>query len=302
MRKHTPPCNALTFEREVSIIKSNSFAIALVLGFSFVGTSVTLGQESKGYAPVNGIKMYYEIHGNGSIPLVLIHGGGSTIETTFGYILPILASKGKIIAVELQAHGRTSDRDVAESFEQDADDVAGLLAYLKVDKADFFGFSNGGNTAMQIAIRHPAVVNKLVIVSSFYKRSGLTAGFFNFMQTASLDNMPAPLKTAYKKVAADETGLQIMHDKDKERMIRFQDWSNDAICSINAPTLLIIGNHDIVIPEHALEMSRLMPHAELVILPGTHGSCIGEICTAVKGSKIPELTAALIQEFLGKEN
>ncbi len=88
--------------------------------------------------------------------LILIHGGGSTIETTFGNILPLLATYGKVVAVELQAHGRTSDRDGELSFEQDADDVAGLLEFLKIEKADIFGFSNGGNTAMQVAIRHPA--------------------------------------------------------------------------------------------------------------------------------------------------
>ncbi|HET6766857.1 MAG TPA: alpha/beta hydrolase, partial [Chitinophagaceae bacterium] len=126
-------------------------------------------KHDSGYAPVNGLKMYYEIHGEGT-PLVLIHGGGSTIQTSFSRILPLLARHYKLIAVELQAHGHTSDRDNAESFEQDADDVAGLLEYLKINKAHFLGFSNGGNTAMQIAIRHSQLVNKLVVISSFYKR------------------------------------------------------------------------------------------------------------------------------------
>src|SRR5713226_6395711 len=111
--------------------------------------------KTSGYAPINGLDMYYEIYGAGAMPLVLIHGGGSTIETTFGNILPLLSDYGKVIAVELQAHGRTNDRDAPESFEQDADDVAALLHYLKVDKANFLGFSNGGTTTMQIAISHP---------------------------------------------------------------------------------------------------------------------------------------------------
>src|SRR6187399_1480103 len=147
-------------------------------------------KKDSGYAPVNGLKMYYEIHGEG-MPLVLIHGGGSTIQTSFGKILPLLAQQYKVIAVELQAHGHTNDRDSAESFEQDADDVAGLLRYLKISKAHFLGFSNGGNTAMQIAIRHSDLVNKLVIISSFYKREGMMAGFFESMQQATLENMPA---------------------------------------------------------------------------------------------------------------
>src|SRR6185295_13176637 len=106
------------------------------------------------YATVNGLRMYYEIHGSGR-PLVLIHGGGSTIMSTFGRILPELAKTHQVIAVELQAHGHTPDLDRPLSFEQDADDVAALLEQIQIDRADFMGFSNGGTTSLQIAIRHP---------------------------------------------------------------------------------------------------------------------------------------------------
>lgn len=256
--------------------------------------------KTSGYAPVNGLNMYYEIHGSATLPLVLIHGGGSTIETSFGNILPSLSDYGKVIAVELQAHGRTSDRDAPESFEQDADDVAALLKYLKVDKANFLGFSNGGTTTMQIAIRHPDIVNKIVVVSANYKRDGLIPGFFEGMQNATLDNMPAPLKTAYLKVAPDKSHLQTMFDKDKTRMLTFKDRTDDDIRSIKAAVLLMVADHDVVTSEHVLKMSRLIPDARLVILPGTHGSFIGEVCTAKKNSKLPEITAALVEEFLSE--
>src|SRR6186997_3462838 len=105
------------------------------------------------YAPVNGLNMYYEIHGTGT-PLVLIHGGGSTIQTTFGRVLHSFAKTHKVIAVEMQAHGHTADIDRPLSFEQDADDVAELLKQLNIDKADIFGFSNGASTTLEIAIRH----------------------------------------------------------------------------------------------------------------------------------------------------
>jgi len=111
------------------------------------------------------LKMYYEIHGSGR-PLVLLHGGGSTIESTFGRILPDLAKAHQVIAVELQAHGHTKDIDRPLSFERDADDVAALLKQLNIDKAEIMGFSNGGTTALQIAIRHPGLVNKLVLASA----------------------------------------------------------------------------------------------------------------------------------------
>ena len=244
--------------------------------------------------------MYYEIHGNGTIPLVLIHGGGSTIESSFSNILPLLANHRKVIAVELQAHGRTSDRDAPESFEQDADDVVGLLEYLKVDKANFFGFSNGGTTTIQITIRHPKIVNKIIVVSATYKRDGLIQGLFEDLQNATLDDMPTPLKAAYLKVAPNKNHLQIMFDKDRERMLRFKDLSDDDMRSIKAPTLLMVAEHDVVTPEHVLKLSHLIPDAHLVILPGTHGSFIGEACTIRKGSKLPEITVILVEEFLNE--
>lgn len=253
-----------------------------------------------GYANLKGLKMYYEIHGEGKIPLVLIHGGGSTIETSFGNILPLLAKDRKVIAVELQAHGRTSDRPGPVTFEQDADDVAALLETLKIDFADILGFSNGGNTAMQIAIRHPSVAHKLVVISAFYKREGMISGFFEGMEKASLKNMPMPLQEAYVKVAPDKNQLQTMHDKDKERMLHFKDWTDDDLRSIKAPTLLMVADHDVMTVEHTVIMSRLIPNAELMVLPGIHGSFIGEICTVNKRSKMTETTSAMIKEFLDK--
>jgi pimeloyl-ACP methyl ester carboxylesterase len=253
-----------------------------------------------GYAPVNGIKMYYEIHGEGE-PLVLIHGGGSTIETSFGRILPLLAQHHKVIAVELQAHGHTGDRDAPESFEQDADDVAALLQDLSINNAHILGFSNGGNTAMRIAMRHPDLVNKLVIISSFYKREGMMAGFFEGMQHATIDDMPKLLKTHYLQINNDQKALLTMFTKDRDRMLHFKNWNDDELRSIKAPAFLVCGDRDVITTEHTVKMSRLIPNAQLMILPGTHGSFIGEVCAAEEGSKIPEMTVGIIEEFLNKQ-
>lgn len=254
--------------------------------------------KATGYAPVNGLKMYYEIYGDGAIPLVLIHGGGSTIETTFGHILPKLAAFSKIIAVEMQAHGRTSDRDAPESFQQDADDVAALLRYLKVGKANILGFSDGGCTTMQLAGRHPELINKIVVVASNYTRAGMIDGFFEMMDNASLDNMPAPLKEYYLKVNPDPKGLQTMFNKDRERRRTFADWPQSDLTRIQAPALIMTGDKDVIKTEHIVEISKLIPKAELVILPGVHGALLGEICTVKAGSKQPEITATLVREFL----
>lgn len=255
--------------------------------------------QRSGYADVNGIKMYYEIYGAGKT-LVLIHGGGSTIQTSFARVLPLFAEKHKVIAVELQAHGHTSDRDAPETFQQDADDVAALLNQLNISKASFIGFSNGGSTAMQIAIRHPELVDKLVIASGAYKRDGFIPGFFEGFPNATLETMPQPLRDAFLEINPDSSTLQNMFDKDVERMMMFKDWSDDELKSISAPTLIISADKDVTTNEHAVKMSQLISNAQLMILPGIHGSYFGEICVAVAVSKLPEMTVALIEEFLDK--
>jgi pimeloyl-ACP methyl ester carboxylesterase len=257
--------------------------------------------KTSGYAPVNGLNMYYEIHGEGGMPLALIHGGGSTIETSFGVMLPLLAAHTKIIAVELQAHGRTSDRDAPESFEQDADDVAALLKYLNVDKANILGFSNGGTTTLQIAIRHPHLVNKIIVVSANYQREGMVPGFFDGFPNATLAHMPEPLKAAFLKVTPDQNRLQVMFEKDVARMINFKDIADDDLRSIKAPALFITAQHDVMMPEHAIKMSRLVEGAQLVVLPGTHGLFIGAAESgAAKDSKYPATTASLVEAFLNR--
>lgn len=293
-----------TTNRLIFKLKNLSLVVAFLLGSA---RSVTAQKntnmenaQTSGYAPINGLKMYYEIHGAGNIPLVLIHGGGSTIETTFGKMLPLLAGYGTLIAVELQAHGHTNDRDAPETFEQDADDVAALLAYLKIGKANFFGFSNGGTTTLQIAIRHPEIVNKIVVASASYRRDGMIPGFFDGFPNATLANMPEPLKEAYLKVAPDKSHLQVMFEKDVARMANFKDIPDDAIRAIKAPALILATDHDVVTPEHAVKIARLIPGGRLIILPGVHGASVGasESGAAKYGGKIPEMTATLVEGFL----
>jgi pimeloyl-ACP methyl ester carboxylesterase len=255
-------------------------------------------QVNTGYAPVNGIRMYYEIHGEGQIPVVLIHGGGSTIETSFHYLLPLLAAHRRVIALETQAHGRTSDRDGPETFQQDADDVAALLKYLQIGKADFLGFSNGGSTVLQIAIRHPDMVDKIVPISGAYRRDGLIPGFFESMPKATLDVMPAVLREAFLKETPDTAKLLVMFEKDKQRMIDFPNWSDDDLRSIKAPAMIISSDRDVIVPEHSVRMARMIPGARLVILPGVHGSVIGAIESGV-GKGYVDVVARLVEEFLG---
>jgi pimeloyl-ACP methyl ester carboxylesterase len=254
----------------------------------------------RGHAPVNGIRMYYELHGpHGGVPLVLLPGGGSTIESSFGRILPFLADDRRIIALEEQGHGRTSDRDAPMRFESSADDVAAVLRYLKVDQADLFGFSNGASVALQVAIRHPQLVRKLVFASSMTRRDGAQPQLWKFMKQADFSNMPQPLKDAFLRVNPDERQLRRMHDKDAERMRSFEDVPDEMLRSIRAPTLIVLGDRDVVKPEHAVELTHLIPDARLLILPGGHGDYLGEIITPPVDPQTIPRTASFVEEFLG---
>lgn len=255
-----------------------------------------------GQAPVNGIRVYYEVHGRSDgVPLVLLHGGGSTIDSTFGRILPLFAQERSVIAVEEQGHGRTSDRDAPVRFESSADDVAALLRFLKVDSADLFGFSNGASVALQVAIRHPRLVRKLVFASSMTRKDGAHPQFWESMKQADFSNMPQPLKEAFLRVNPDERQLRTMHDKDAERMKNFRDVADDLVRRVHAPTLIVLGDRDLVRPEHAIHLTRLIAGARLLILPGGHGDYLGEVVMTQADTRYPELTAGLIEEFLNAQ-
>lgn len=257
------------------------------------------GPLETGHAPVNGIRIYHEIHGRADgVPLVLLHGGGSTIEVTFGRVLPVFAAGRRVIALEEQGHGRTSDREGPVAFETSADDVAGLLRHLKVDRADLFGFSNGASTALQVAIRHPSLVRKLIFASSITRRDGAQPQLWEFIAQADFSNMPRPLKDAFLRVNPDPRQLETMHDKDAARMRGFRDVPDALVTSVRAPTLIVLGDQDIVKLEHAAELTRLIPGARLLILPGGHGDYLGEAVMTQAETRYPELTARLIEEFL----
>src|SRR5262249_55175944 len=154
------------------------------------------------YASVNGLQLYYEVHGEGE-PLVLIHGGGSTIESNWSRMIPLLAKSRRVIAIEEQGHGHTKAIGRAFTFDNTADDVAALLDFLKIDRADLFGFSNGGMTALRVAVRHPRKVRKLVLASAPYRRDGMIPGFWEGMAKGTLADMPAALKDADRKINPD---------------------------------------------------------------------------------------------------
>ncbi len=258
---------------------------------------MTADAFTNGYSEVNGLKMYYEIHGQGK-PLVLIHGGGSTIQTSFGNIIPLLSKHRQIIAMDLQAHGRTNDRDTGLAFEQDADDVAALLNNLKIPKADILGFSNGGQTTIEIALRHPQLINKMIIASAFYKRDAIVPQFWEGFDHATLNVMPEALRKEFLRVNNNEAALLNMFNRDVQRMKGFKGWTDDQMRSIKAPALVINGNNDVGSAEHAVEMYRIIPNCQLAILPGKHGSYLGTMECLENEVWTQQYVVDLIEQFL----
>ena len=258
-------------------------------------------REAGNYVSVNGLEMYYEIHGTGQ-PLVLLHGAFSAIGTSFGNVLPELAESRQVIAFEMQAHGRTAD--VANrplSMEQMADDTTAALQQLGIAEADFFGFSMGGGIALRVAIRRQEVVRKLVLASVTYNESGVHPGLMDGLAEMKPEMMHgSPWHEEYLRIAPHPEEFATLFAK-KTRMDReIQDLPAEAIEALDAPTLLIIGDSDIVRPEHAVEMFRLLgggvmgdltglPNSQLVILPGTTHATLVE-----RGDWL----ASMIGEFL----
>jgi pimeloyl-ACP methyl ester carboxylesterase len=241
---------------------------------------MTTTPAQTGYASVNGLSMYYEIHGIGQ-PLVLLHGAFSAIGSSFDALLPALATTRQVIAFDMQAHGRTADIDRPLSLEQLADDTAAALQQLGIDQADIFGYSMGAGVALHLAIRHPSVVRKLVLASVTYTKSGFHPGLMEGMEHMTADAMVgSPWHAEYLRIAPHPEAFATLFAKKTQMDRGIQDVPAAAIQAITAPTLLIIGDSDIIRPEHAVELFRLLgggvagdiaglPNSQLAILPGT---------------------------------
>lgn len=257
------------------------------------------------FAPVNGIQLYYEVHGKsrqGETPLVLIHGGGSTIESNYSHLLPLLVRAREVIAMEEAGHGHTKATSRPFTFENTADDVAALLEFLHKPQADILGFSNGGTSALQVAIRHPGKVRRLILASALYRRDGMMDGFFESMKTATLEVMPEPLKEANRRINPDPEHLRALFERDVQRMLGFRDIPTEQIRAIHVPVLVLNGDQDVVKPEHALLLARTIPGARLAIFPSNHGAYFGAVEAGPFDRALVETAAQWITQFLDQLN
>ncbi|MEV0293941.1 alpha/beta hydrolase [Nocardia sp. NPDC050710] len=226
--------------------------------------------DGKGfYAPINGMQIYYEIHGTGA-PLVLLHGGLSTADATFGALLPELAKTRKVVSVELQAHGHTADIDRPLRYETMADDVASLITHLGLGQADVLGYSLGGGVALQLAARTPTVVDKLVVASAPYRSDGwlpeTRAGMAAMNPGAMLDS---PMHALYAQTAPKPGDWPALVDKTRTLLGADYDWTSQ-IAAIKAPTLLVSAESDALYREHVIQFAGLLAAgSRLEIIPGT---------------------------------
>ena len=241
---------------------------------------------SGAYALVHGRRMYYEVYGSGA-PLVLLHGGGSTILGSFAKQIPVFAQTRRVIGVEQFGHGHSDDVDGELSYSRMAEDTAELLRQLHVTQADIVGWSDGGIIGLILAVRHPALVRRLVVSGANLRPDGLKPEF--------LDPPPArpPPVTAPGPAAAPDHAA-IMQRKLKTlwgAAPSAADIDEPQLARIQAPTLVMAGDNDVIRPEHTREIARLIPHARLCIVPGTPHATF---------SSQPDLVNPIILSFLSE--
>lgn len=243
-------------------------------------TSKMKSLQSSGKAAVNGLNLYYEIHGTGK-PIVLLHGSYMTIDLNWAAILPELAKTNQVIAIEMQGHGRTADIPRNPTYQNLADDLSALLKQLKIEKASVLGYSLGGTVAIQFAISHPDQLDKLILISTVSKHTGWSQAVRDAMKTMKPEFLAqTPLKTEYDKVAPNPANWNNFLNK----FIAFDnsdfDLADDKVKAIKAPVLMIMGDNDGVTLDHKTALYKLlggdifadmnpMPKSLLAILPGS---------------------------------
>jgi pimeloyl-ACP methyl ester carboxylesterase len=265
-------------------------------------TSIATSTGTGAYAQVNGLRMYYETHGepDGRPPVVLIHGAFSATGTSWGALLGPLAAARQVISVELQGHGHTADTDRPLRMERMADDVAALLDELGVQRADVWGYSMGGSVALHVGLAHPDKVRKLVLQSSSIDSDGYHPGHVEAMDQLTPELLHgSPFHEEYLKLSPNPEFGKLV-EKVKDLVRHTPDVPASAIAAMGRPVLTVVGDSDIFRPEHAVEMFRAfgggvngdiigLPESQLAVLPGT---------THIGTSQRADLLLTIVPAFL----
>ncbi|HET7661869.1 MAG TPA: alpha/beta hydrolase [Oryzihumus sp.] len=226
-----------------------------------------------GYADVNGLHLYYELHGEGS-PLVLLHGGMLTIDLNFAGLIPTLAQRHLVIGVEMQGHGRTADIDREITPAGLAGDVVALLDHLGIDRTHVLGHSLGGAVALELAVSHPTRVRSVVPVSASVRPDGMHEDLTDPAKQATSTRMPTQqdfidFRDAYLRLSPHPEHFEDFLASLSRSAADLRGWSDEQLAGITAPTLIVQGDHDFVTIEHAALMQHLIPGAHLAVLPDT---------------------------------
>jgi pimeloyl-ACP methyl ester carboxylesterase len=224
-----------------------------------------------GYIPVAGLNMYYELEGSGP-PLVLLHAGMSTIDTSFAQLRPALAAHFTTIAFEQQAHGHTADLERPLRYEQMVEDTAAALKKLEISNAALFGWSDGGIVALGLAARHPSLVRAVATIGAGFSHDAEGPEFKQRMRQLSPDNEHlAPFRDAYSKVAPAADWPKLI-EKEKDMYFAFKGYHEAELRALKAPLLVMLGDQDFTRLEHANQLFRMVPKGRLAVLPGTDHS------------------------------
>lgn len=258
---------------------------ALAVGLAATKGSAMTSKATSGYATVDGLRIYYETYGGplaGATPMVLLHGGAMTIETAFAAdFIPRFSRARPVIAIEQQGHGHTGDRSGPMTLDRMVDDTSGVLAHLGVGRAHLLGHSLGAMIATGMAVRHPGQVASLIAISGTYNLDGMIPGIVAIQRDPTLT--PSPEVIPLLPTQADFTSWKAAFERDNpgpgsfeevlgrlnQMLTHWEGWTPAQLAAIRAPTLLAIGDNDFTRIEHAAEMMRLIPGAQLAVLPGT---------------------------------
>jgi pimeloyl-ACP methyl ester carboxylesterase len=261
--------------------------------------------QKTGYLSVNGLEMYYEVHGKGGTPLVLIHGAFSAIGTSFSSILPGLAATRTVVGLELQAHGRTADIDRAMSIPAFADDVAKAIEALGYKQVDLLGYSTGAAVALELVNTRPELVRRLVLISVAHRMDGIQPGLMDGLGQMKPEMMHGSMwHDEYLKIAPRPQEFPRLFAKKTAMDREIKDQPAETISGIKSPTLLIAGDADLVRPEHAVEMFRLLGGGGFGDTPAGHGP--SELAIIPGASHVTvvfqgDVLVKVISRFLDKE-
>ena len=274
-------------------MKTTTLFLSVLLMMLLSAVAPAQQKPTTGYAPVNGLKMYYEIHGGGE-PVVLLHGAFMAISGDWNDWIRELSKTRKVIAVEMQGHGRTADIDRDITYENLAGDVAALLDHLKITNADVIGYSLGGGVAIQTAIRHPEKVRKVVIISAPFRRDGWVKEANDFWPTFTWEIFKGtPMEAEYKKLSPTPDKFPDFVNHIKATALRPYDFGADKLKATKAPMFFMFGDVDGVRLDHIAEMYRLKggdihgdmrprPESRLAIVPNaTHVTLMNRMTTIV---------------------